>query len=1144
LKLIIQIPCYNEALTLPGTVEALPRQIEGIDTIEYLVIDDGSDDETKAVAESLGVHHVVHLPKHVGLATAFVTGLESSLKQGADLIVNTDADNQYYAEDIYHLIQPILSGQADIVIGDRGVGTLSTFSPAKRALQKLGSWVISRASGVDTPDATSGFRAISREAAIQTLVLSEYSYTLETLIQAGSRGLSVLYVPVRTNPTTRPSRLMNNIPHYLANSSATILRAYTMYRPLRVFTALGSLVMLAGTVIGLRYIFFILIGQGGGKVQSLILAAVLMIIGFQILMIGLLADLIGANRKILEEILFRLRRSEFSKTDLEPRINQNRPGNMTLKRLILILFLGMFLASCKPIIVNEQPAQSDFVLLQKGQSLGQTFVANFDGLSGVGLALRPGAPGSGELILTLHNTPESNEKLREASLALSDIDANGYTVFYFPPIGDSNRRDFYFSLRLIGSGSVLLGTSGGSTYLNGALYQDHTPENAQVSFQLVYGVRKVLVGLIQEGLTWLVWTVVGLFLFVIPGWALLSSIYPKGNSLGFWGKFGLASGVSLAIYPLFILWTSLLGLRMGPIYAWLPPVIGLLVILFRNRTRLLHPKFLFSQIRLPSIEDLSLFLVMMVIVWVRYWVIRSLDLPLWGDSYQHTMIAQLIVDNNGLFTSWLPLAELKSFTYHFGFHSLVAAYHWITHMPLSQATLWTGQILNILAVISLYPLTIKITKNPWSGVFAVFLAGLAFSMPMFYVNWGRYTQLAGLTILPAFIYLSWDLLDSPKQSWQLSSLAIIAFGGLALTHVRVLIFALIFLISYFLFYFQSRNWRAIFLRMTIICFGAFVLALPWIINIWSGKQIPILAHQITTPPAKLPAPALEANAIGNIFSYLPAWAWISLPVVIGWGLWRREKGFALICVWWYLILLAANPQWLKLPGVGVITSFAVLISFYIPVSILFGASIGWVIEAIQRTFNIKYIPTKSTIKPKQILLASSLFILVLMTSLVTVHQRISDLQIPRFTLASRPDMRAATWIDENTPKDAQFLVNSFFAYNNYAIVGSDGGWWLPLLSARQTSLPPLPYATEQGYRPDYRQWINSLTELIQTNGITSLLVLDELSRRDIDYVYIGQQQGAVNSSRPLIQLEQLLSNPIFVPIYHQDRVWVFQIKQE
>jgi glycosyltransferase involved in cell wall biosynthesis len=309
-KLIIQIPCYNEAATLPATLEVLPRQLSGVDIIEYLVIDDGSQDETAQVAAAHGVHYVVKLNTHRGLAAGFVAGLDSCLRNGADLIVNTDADNQYNAEDIQRLVAPILAGQADIVVGDRGVASLEAFSPVKRTLQRVGSWVIAQASGLKTPDATSGFRALSREAALRTLVLSEYSYTLETLIQAGNRGITVAYVPVRTNPDTRPSRLMRSIPHYITYSGSTIVRAYTMYRPLRVFSTFGSLLILAGTILALRFLYFYLIGQGGGHIQSVILSAILLIIGFQILLIGLLADLISGNRKILEEVLYRLRRIE------------------------------------------------------------------------------------------------------------------------------------------------------------------------------------------------------------------------------------------------------------------------------------------------------------------------------------------------------------------------------------------------------------------------------------------------------------------------------------------------------------------------------------------------------------------------------------------------------------------------------------------------------------------------------------------------------------------------------------------------------------------------------------------------------------------------------------------------------------------
>lgn len=298
---------------MPHTIQALPRSLPDIDSVEYLVIDDGSIDNTTEVAQNAGVDHVIRLTQHAGLAAGFRAGLDACLRLGADIIVNTDADNQYNADDIHQLIEPILLKRADLVVGDRGVATLESFSPLKRQLQRLGSWVISRASGVETPDATSGFRALSRKAAMHTIVLSEYSYTLETLIQAGANKLAVAYVRIGTNPQTRPSRLMSSIPHYLANSSVTILRSYTMYRPLRVFTIIGSIITLIGVLTGARFVYFYVIGQGDGKVQSLILAAILLIVGFQVLLIGLLADLISSNRKIMEETLIRIRRLELSR---------------------------------------------------------------------------------------------------------------------------------------------------------------------------------------------------------------------------------------------------------------------------------------------------------------------------------------------------------------------------------------------------------------------------------------------------------------------------------------------------------------------------------------------------------------------------------------------------------------------------------------------------------------------------------------------------------------------------------------------------------------------------------------------------------------------------------------------------------------
>ncbi len=313
MKLIIQIPCYNEETALPQTVRDLPRALPGVDVIEYLVVDDGSTDRTAEAARELGVHHVVRLKQNCGLAFAFVVGLEAALQAGADVIVNTDADNQYQGADIGHLVQPILDERADIVVGDRDVRASVHFSPLKRLLQSWGSWVVERAAGISIPDATSGFRAFTREAALRLTVLSDYTYTLETLIQAGARRMSVVYVPVRTNPQVRQSRLIRSVPSFLILSAVTIVRFYIMYRPMRVFTMIGGALTASGLVLGLRFIYYFLTGFGTGMVQSLILAAILTIVGFQVCLIGLIADLVRLNRKMLEETLYRVRRMELSR---------------------------------------------------------------------------------------------------------------------------------------------------------------------------------------------------------------------------------------------------------------------------------------------------------------------------------------------------------------------------------------------------------------------------------------------------------------------------------------------------------------------------------------------------------------------------------------------------------------------------------------------------------------------------------------------------------------------------------------------------------------------------------------------------------------------------------------------------------------
>ena len=310
MKLIIQIPCLNEAQTLQVALDDLPKQIDGIDTIEYLIINDGSTDETVQVAKEWGVHYVVNFRNNKGLARGFMAGLDAALRNGADIIVNTDADNQYRGADIEKLVRPILDGEADIVIGERPIDQTKHFSPLKKKLQHLGSWTVRMASDTDMPDAPSGFRAYSREAALRLNVTNEYTYTLETIIQAGRNKMAMKSVPIRTNDELRPSRLFSSMFGYVKRSMVTILRSFMMYRPLKFFSIIGGVFLLLGIGLDIRFLVFYITGTGNGHVQSLILAMVLVLIGVQTFVIGLLSDNIASNRKLLEDVQYHVRRME------------------------------------------------------------------------------------------------------------------------------------------------------------------------------------------------------------------------------------------------------------------------------------------------------------------------------------------------------------------------------------------------------------------------------------------------------------------------------------------------------------------------------------------------------------------------------------------------------------------------------------------------------------------------------------------------------------------------------------------------------------------------------------------------------------------------------------------------------------------
>jgi hypothetical protein len=817
-------------------------------------------------------------------------------------------------------------------------------------------------------------------------------------------------------------------------------------------------------------------------------------------------------------------------------------------RKYLFLLLPLVLAGCAGLIRTEQPFITDWVPLSAGHPVGQTFVAKYAGLSGIYFYLSPSEiPAAGEIRLHLRSDPTAETDLAVStnSLASAQVGAPSYFGFFVPPQTGSNQQYYYAWLEYSGSGSVLIGKSAGDSYLNGALYQDGDPVDAQASFQLSYSRRRAFLGLGLEGLGWIGILAAAFFLFVLPGWGLFSLLWPSWNKLTWPEKLGLSAGLSLAIYPLLILWTNLIGLRLGAGYAWLPPLLGLSLLIWHNRnvfrTRL-WKSYIISALRsinFPKIlPDLLLLIFIGLIIFSRFWSVRSLEAPMGADSLHHTLISQLIINNAGLFSTWQPYTDLSTFTYHFGFHTCVAVFYWLTHMETTKAVLWVGQIFNVLAVIVLYPLAIKLVRSRWAGAAAVLVAGLLSPMPMYYTNWGRYTQLAGQVILPAAVWILWEFhtgnLSTPlKKSKGMLAVAVLLMGGLALTHYRILILALLFLAVLWLMYARRQTFRQMFFRTLGVGLPAALLFLPWFIRVFGGRIMVIFAHRMTLSAARAVEVDMPHSGGTSIAFFLPYIIWLGMALAMLLGAWLRSKSALLLALWWFANLVAAYPSWLGLPGAGVISGDAIAMAAYIPAAVFVGALLGWLDEFRFST---------PSLNPKIRVVLYLIFAFILVgAGIWGVPQRRDDLHTSSSIFVFRPDARAAAWIQENTPSHARFLVNSFLFLNNTTIVGSDAGYWLPMLAIRPTSVPPLIYGFEAGTIPGYIDYVNTLTREIQSKGIQDATILSELRDRQISYLYIGQRQGVLSNNAPLFTAAQLLSDPAFHLVYHQDRVWIFQI---
>jgi len=826
------------------------------------------------------------------------------------------------------------------------------------------------------------------------------------------------------------------------------------------------------------------------------------------------------------------------------------PGLVLIYRtriLWLISLLAVLLSACAPIVQLAQPLHTDFIRLPGGETIGQTFHSRFDGLQAVVLHIDKQNSASGRLVMSLFGEARlDGPLLAQTTQALEDLAAPGNLRFRIPAQDRSARQDYYLQIKYEGQGSLRLARGPEDAYLDGALYQNDTPRPLQLTFRLIYDPQLAVMGLLTEVVNWIVWLLAGVWLFIVPGWSILNAALPVWHPLPKGVKTGLAIGFSLALYPLILLFSGLIGLQLNNLTAWLIPgvccLVGAWAYLRRRGSSSEQASSPVSRHSQEPLADLALIVLLSVIFFTRFWPARDLAAPLFGDSYQHAVITQLLAEHGGLFTSWLPYSELTTFTYHFGFHAAALAFHWITNLSIPQSVLWYGQILNVLAVLSLYPLGVRMSGSRWGGVVAVLVAGLLSPMPMDYMNWGRYPQLAGQAILPVIGWLLWELLETRKKSWQIAILAGTALGGLALTHYRVLVLALVWIGVSTIFNLGRDSWRSSIARVSLASVVGGILFLPWFVGSYAGKMMEILSHQMSMPVASTQKVVQPANTIGDLFVFLPAWLWLVLPILIAWGLWRRDKKLAIICSWWFLNTLIANPQWLKLPGAGAISSFTVFIAAYIPASLIGGAAVVWLFSG----FNASPRPTnarnrKSLVDTRRVLTGLGL-LLLLGISVSGARTRLEDISPGKFALVTYPYLRAAAWIRTHVPQDAHFLVNAFSAFDGYTVVGSDAGWWLPMLAQRSTSLPPINYGFEQGTHPDYRKQVNSLVEQLEYNGANSAHIRELLIGGGFTHIYIGQLQGSVNNSgEPILDPEVLRASPFYRPIYHQDRVWIFEI---
>jgi hypothetical protein len=908
------------------------------------------------------------------------------------------------------------------------------------------------------------------------------------------------------------------------------------------------------------------------------------------------------------------------------------------RRSVLILWALlslMSLAGCSPYVRPEQPVRSDWVLLEGENTQGQTFLSENRGLNGMAFYFAPEEPGEGEIVLRLLAVPEGSTEQAIAQIPLSKIDGAGFYRLDFTALADSANRRYFARLAVQGSGAVRMGVGPGDSYLNGARYQNQKAQDSQLEFRLVYAPGEYWLGISNLVFLWLLWLAEGAFVYVLPGWALLSWFWAGWGRLGWGEKLGLAGGFSLALYPLLLLWTDLMGLHLGTLNVWVLPLLGLALLGWKtyrkqksdrpgsnltaergpieSEERLAEEPAAIEE-RAATAADVAFAIILVLLIASRLWPIRNLAAPLWGDSYQHSMMAQLLLDKGGLFRSWLPYEPYDSLTVQYGFPAAAATFSWLTGLGVRQSVLVAGQLVNVLAVLGLVPLAVRLANGQrWAGVGALLVGGLLVATPALYLNWGRYAQLAGQAILPVALWLLWGVVENGSrralgvrrpvsgaglseesggetasqralavtQSGTVSgrseesggetasqrTLAVTQDEALAVTHdptlavtprravtggaiVKMMLAAGVALAGMTLAYYRMPFYYAAFVLVWLPVLGitrwgvriecwwqavwklgasgliGIVLFAPWLPRLL-GSKLAAAVEAGVSGASPLAAVLADYQLWNQLSDFIPLYMLALAALAVLWAAVRRHWLVAALPLWFGILAAYIAGKVIRLPGANMMQNFAVVIAVYIPVALLVSwlvaEAVGWLVRNIDNWGAVLAV------------------VLVSVAAAAGAWNLRHTANPAQYAYVTYPDLSAMAWIQANTPPEANFLVEGTLIYGGVSAVGADGGWWIPLLSERQNSIPPqytlLNEAPIQaGYSAEVVQLVSSLEE----NPLPSQAALTELCRFGVTHVYIGQTQGQSGIGvSPLFTTQELGASPAFEALYHQDRVHIY-----